>query len=100
MTLVADARALESTADDPAALATAERLLRPPEPSRPSSKARIPPELRWEVWERDDFTCRRCGARRYLTIDHVVPESKGGPMEAENLQTLCRSCNSSKGVES
>lgn len=60
-------------------------------------KARIPDELRWAVWERDDFTCRSCGARRQLSVDHVAPESRGGALELDNLQTLCRSCNSRKG---
>lgn len=60
-------------------------------------KATIPADLRWEVWERDNFTCQICGVRRHLAIDHVVPESKGGLMVVSNLQTLCRSCNSKKG---
>lgn len=60
-------------------------------------KEPIPVDLRWEVWERDNFTCRHCGIRRYLVIDHLHPESKGGQMTLDNLQTLCRSCNSRKG---
>lgn len=54
--------------------------------------------LRWEVWERDDFTCRHCGARRDLVADHVIPRSSGGLTNTPNLQTLCRSCNSKKGA--
>lgn len=61
-------------------------------------KAPIPLALRWEVWERDDFTCRRCGARQRLTVDHVIPESRGGPTVLLNLQTLCGRCNNRKGV--
>jgi hypothetical protein len=64
-------------------------------PSQP--KLPIPIELRWQIWERDNFTCQRCGARRYLTIDHIYPERLGGTLAAENLQTLCASCNSQKG---
>lgn len=59
-------------------------------------KEDIPTGMRWEVWERDDFTCNRCGSRRYLTIDHIYPEIRGGKTEMDNLQTLCKSCNSSK----
>ena len=65
-------------------------------PAKP--KATIPPELRWAVWERDDFTCRHCGVRQFLTADHVVPESAGGPTILENLQTLCGTCNCKKGA--
>src|SRR5688572_587451 len=61
-------------------------------------KAEIPDHLRWEVFERDNFTCKRCGSRRKLTADHIIAESKGGPTTLENLQTLCKSCNSKKGT--
>jgi 5-methylcytosine-specific restriction endonuclease McrA len=62
-------------------------------------KQPIPDSIRWEVWERDNFTCKHCGSRRYLTIDHVLAESKGGTLALDNLQTLCRSCNSKKGAQ-
>jgi hypothetical protein len=67
-------------------------------PLRPYSKAAIPAPLRWDVWERDNFTCKRCGSRRYLTVDHILAERLGGLTEFANLQTLCRPCNSRKGV--
>lgn len=62
-------------------------------------KAYIPQPLRWLVWERDNFTCRNCGSRRYLSIDHIIPESLGGSLIDTNLQTLCSQCNSSKGAQ-
>lgn len=61
------------------------------------NKQSIPPETRWAVWERDNFTCQICGKRKHLSIDHIYPESKGGTLELSNLQTLCRKCNSKKG---
>lgn len=61
------------------------------------SKVNIPDGVRWEIWERDNFTCQRCGVRRFLTIDHIHPEVLGGTLDPANLTTLCRSCNSSKG---
>lgn len=57
----------------------------------------IPEELRWEVFERDNFTCLHCGSRRMLRADHIIPHSKGGKTNKSNLQTLCRVCNSKKG---
>jgi hypothetical protein len=57
----------------------------------------IPPALRWEVWERDNFTCQQCGIRRFLSIDHIKPIAAGGTTTLGNLQTLCQPCNSGKG---
>jgi len=73
------------------------QLLSPPEPEEPYKKETIPLWLRWDIWQRDNFTCQICGSRKYLTIDHIVPESKGGETETSNLQTLCKRCNSRKG---
>lgn len=54
-------------------------------------------KLRQRVFERDGHKCRACSSRENLTIDHVVAVIVGGTDEFENLQTLCRRCNSSKG---
>ncbi len=70
----------------------------PPEPgSTIYRKKPIPEELRWKVFSRDGHKCRHCGSGEMLRADHIIPESKGGEMTLENLQTLCRSCNSRKG---
>ena len=61
-------------------------------------KAVIPASLRTSVFERDAYRCIACGGHLDLTCDHIVPESKGGPTTIENLQTMCRSCNSKKGA--
>ncbi|MER6912249.1 HNH endonuclease [Streptomyces sp. NPDC000594] len=45
---------------------------------------------------RDRFTCQRCGSRRELEVDHVVPAAKGGSWELSNLWTLCRTCHRRK----
>lgn len=63
-----------------------------------TDKARISPALRWEVWARDNFTCAYCGTRTHLAADHKIPESRGGPTDAENLVTVCGRCNSRKGA--
>ncbi|HEU0000316.1 MAG TPA: HNH endonuclease [Ktedonobacteraceae bacterium] len=47
---------------------------------------------------RDDETCQYCGKRsRELTLDHVIPRSRGGPGTWENLVASCKSCNGKKG---
>lgn len=51
-----------------------------------------------EVFERDGYTCRHCGSRRQLTVDHIIPVARGGGNAFDNLQTLCGPCNSSKGT--
>jgi hypothetical protein len=61
------------------------------------NRASIPDEVRSFVFERDGHSCLRCGATEGLTLDHIHPWSIGGPDTADNLQVLCRPCNSSKG---
>ncbi len=47
---------------------------------------------------RDDETCQYCGKHgRDLTLDHVIPRSRGGQGTWENLVACCRSCNGRKG---
>ena len=62
-------------------------------------KAVIPASLRTQVFERDAYRCVHCGAHKSLTCDHIHPESKGGATTLDNLQTLCKSCNSKKGAK-
>ena len=68
-----------------------------PERPRKSGKRPISASLKVRVWRRDGFKCVRCGAEDDLSCDHIIPESRGGPTEFDNLQTLCRPCNSRKG---
>lgn len=60
-------------------------------------RSQVPPEIKWAVWERDNFTCKHCGSHQMLTTDHVIPVSKGGKPTLKNLQTLCKKCNGTKG---
>lgn len=63
------------------------------------SKKKIGHELRRKVFERDAYRCVHCGDHMDLSVDHIYPESKGGTLDMENLQTLCRPCNSRKGAK-
>lgn len=47
------------------------------------------------VFIRDHHTCQYCG-RGAENVDHVIPRSKGGPHEWENVVAACRRCNSRK----
>lgn len=72
-------------------------------------------ELRDMLGNRDGWVCPHCGRpmlrpdqmtpkqrrkmcndKLYPTIDHIVPQNEGGDHTPDNLQLLCRSCNSSK----
>jgi 5-methylcytosine-specific restriction endonuclease McrA len=48
------------------------------------------------VMVRDGFTCQYCGSIEELTIDHVLPISRGGKSTFENCVTACKPCNSRK----
>lgn len=52
---------------------------------------------RQNIFRRDHYTCQYCGVTTNLTLDHLIPKSKGGRSSWTNLVTACRSCNSKKG---
>lgn len=56
--------------------------------------------LRFEIFKRDSFTCQYCGRQTpqaILEIDHIIPKSKGGTDDINNLITSCFDCNRGKG---
>lgn len=53
--------------------------------------------LRKEVFARDDYTCTYCGERgKVLECDHIIPVTRGGSHDIDNLTTACKPCNQSK----
>lgn len=64
----------------------------------PKARRWIRPSLRAAVYQRDGHACLHCGTRESLSLDHIYPYSLGGEDTLENLQTLCRPCNSRKGA--
>ncbi len=75
----------------------------------PSRRQTIPLAVRRAVIARDGRMCSFCGVlcvktpktpsgrRRRLTLDHIIPWSKGGEDTVENLRVACASCNSARG---
>ena len=52
---------------------------------------------RKNILRRDNHRCQFCGSTTNLTIDHIIPKSKGGEDDWENLTTACIKCNNKKG---
>jgi 5-methylcytosine-specific restriction endonuclease McrA len=52
---------------------------------------------RHKIYKRDGHKCVYCGNSKQLTIDHLIPKSKGGKNTWENLVTCCSRCNVKKG---
>jgi 5-methylcytosine-specific restriction endonuclease McrA len=49
------------------------------------------------IYKRDKHKCQYCGSLKNLTIDHIIPKSRGGEDTWENLVVACSSCNTKKG---
>ncbi len=62
-------------------------------------RAALSVRIRFEVFKRDEFTCRYCGRtspEAVLEIDHIIPVSGGGSNDEINLVTSCWDCNRGK----
>lgn len=54
------------------------------------------------IWRQDiknhwNHECAYCGSKENLTIDHIIPQSKGGQDTTHNVVCCCESCNHDKG---
>lgn len=82
-----------------------------------AKKSGVSGSIRRLVFKRDGYTCKKCGLSGYeyrhksgsfvyptniegifLSIDHIIPKSLGGTNDISNLETLCTTCNTKKGV--
>ena len=52
---------------------------------------------RFNVFLRDKFKCQYCGSGNELTFDHLLPRSRGGKTDWNNVVTACSDCNVKKG---
>jgi hypothetical protein len=74
-----------------------------PGPSKRKTSRSISERMRFRILLRDGFSCQACGASPLqdrgveLHVDHILPWSKGGETEENNLQTKCKRCNLGKG---
>ena len=84
-----------------------DRIIRSPSfsmklPSVIALKSYIRPQAnpnftRFNVFLRDKFSCQYCGDKKELTFDHLLPRSKGGKTNWDNVVTACSACNVQKG---
>lgn len=70
-----------------------------------AKRKEVSASTRWQVFARDGFTCRYCGARAgqdgvELHADHLVSVADGGDNSIQNLVTACQRCNGGKGAKS
>ena len=49
------------------------------------------------IFTRDGYKCCYCGDSKSLTLDHIIPRSRGGKSTFENVVTCCKQCNQKKG---
>lgn len=70
-----------------------------PAPEEP--RVNLKPSERFKILDRDGFRCRYCGASgedTQLHVDHVIPVSKGGTNDPDNLVASCEECNLGKAA--
>lgn len=65
-------------------------------PCDKSDARRIPRDVRQRIWQRYGGKCAECDATHYLEFDHIIPVARGGGNSENNIQLLCRGCNSKK----
>lgn len=53
-------------------------------------------QIRSQILLRDGFRCRECNYYKHLEVHHIIPRSKGGTDDPNNLITLCQRCHRKK----
>ena len=65
--------------------------------ARANGGTRLWSKIRLRILIRDGYCCQYCGSEDATTVDHVLPISKGGTDDSDNLVAACTRCNYSKG---
>lgn len=72
---------------------THERVVKKGESKRRNQRNKLDPDSRLRILKRDKNKCTKCGSKEKLHVHHIVPKSKGGSNESQNLTTLCDLCH-------
>ena len=65
--------------------------------ARANGGTRLWSKIRERILIRDGYCCQYCGQEDATTVDHILPISKGGTDDPDNLVAACSRCNYSKG---
>ena len=52
--------------------------------------------VRDRILKKSNYQCVRCGSKTNLEVDHIIPLSRGGREDEDNMQILCKKCNGKK----
>jgi hypothetical protein len=74
-----------------------ERLRNLKENRKSATRGYIADDVLAYVLVRDEEKCVKCSSKQSLQFDHILPISRGGSDEPDNLRVLCRSCNLARG---
>jgi hypothetical protein len=70
-----------------------------PEPKKVPNRRPISKKKLIAVMQKSESKCVACGSTEDLHVDHIIPHSRGGSNDLQNLQMLCAPCNLSKGTK-
>ena len=67
-----------------------------PKPKDRNQRKAVSPGKIVAAMQKSNGVCVACGTDERLQVDHIIPVSRGGTNDLDNLQMLCKSCNASK----